>query len=146
MTARIPRALGPDRFYLRRELNGIRHRLVKGTEAESITKALARLSRRLERSINRRKQRVQGLPRLSFPEILPITDKKDEIIDAIRQHQVVIISGETGSGKTTQIPKFCLAAGRGIDGKIGCTQPRRIAAVISWLPRPRPANCGSRPR
>jgi len=66
---------------------------------------------------------------IAFPENLPITDKKDEIISAIAENRVVIISGETGSGKTTQIPKFCMAAGRGVDGLIGCTQPRRIAAI-----------------
>jgi ATP-dependent helicase HrpA len=66
---------------------------------------------------------------LTYNYDLPITDKKNEIIDLISKNQVLIISGETGSGKTTQIPKFCIAAGRGIDGKIGCTQPRRIAAT-----------------
>jgi ATP-dependent helicase HrpA len=64
-----------------------------------------------------------------FDPNLPITPKKNEIIDAIKKNSVVIISGETGSGKTTQIPKFCLEAGRGIKGMIGCTQPRRIAAI-----------------
>ena len=68
-------------------------------------------------------------PKLIYNAELPIMAAKEEIIAAIRQNQVVIISGETGSGKTTQIPKFCLAAGRGINGQIGCTQPRRIAAT-----------------
>ena len=80
----------------------------------------------VRREIVRRKQ---NLPRLTYNSDLPITDKKNEIIDLISKNQVLIISGETGSGKTTQIPKFCIAAGRGIDGKIGCTQPRRIAAT-----------------
>ena len=80
-------------------------------------------------SIKKRKWRKQNLPRFSYNPSLPITDRKGDIIDAISKNQVVIISGETGSGKTTQIPKFCLAAGRGIAGKIGCTQPRRIAAT-----------------
>jgi ATP-dependent helicase HrpA len=80
----------------------------------------------VRREIVRRKQ---NLPRLTYNPDLPITDKKNEIIDLISKNQVLIISGETGSGKTTQIPKFCIAAGRGIDGKIGCTQPRRIAAT-----------------
>jgi len=66
---------------------------------------------------------------IKFNPDLPITKKKDEIIEAIKSNKVVIISGETGSGKTTQIPKFCLKAGRGIKGMIGCTQPRRIAAI-----------------
>ncbi|MBT8359275.1 MAG: DEAD/DEAH box helicase, partial [Deltaproteobacteria bacterium] len=80
-------------------------------------------------SNNKRKWRKQNLPKFSYISSLPITDRKDDIIDAISKYQVVIISGETGSGKTTQIPKFCLAAKRGINGKIGCTQPRRIAAT-----------------
>ncbi|MCP4722439.1 MAG: ATP-dependent RNA helicase HrpA [Desulfobacteraceae bacterium] len=67
--------------------------------------------------------------KIKFNPDLPITHKKDEIIGAIKQNPVVIISGETGSGKTTQIPKFCLEAGRAIKGIIGCTQPRRIAAI-----------------
>ncbi len=73
--------------------------------------------------------RKNNVPELVFDQALPITAKKDEIIEAISKNRVVIISGETGSGKTTQIPKLCLAAGRGINGKIGCTQPRRIAAI-----------------
>ena len=73
--------------------------------------------------------RKQNSPELTYNYELPITDKKDEIIDFISKNQVLIISGETGSGKTTQIPKYCIAAGRGVDGKIGCTQPRRIAAT-----------------
>jgi len=67
--------------------------------------------------------------RITFNPDLPITDKKEGIIQAIKNHPVVIISGATGSGKTTQIPKFCLEAGQGVTGRIGCTQPRRIAAV-----------------
>ncbi|MEJ2098197.1 MAG: hypothetical protein P8Y38_14020, partial [Deltaproteobacteria bacterium] len=70
-----------------------------------------------------------NIPSLSYPDSLPITAKSGEIIEAIQKHAVVIISGDTGSGKTTQIPKFCLAAGRGIGGYIGCTQPRRLAAT-----------------
>ena len=65
----------------------------------------------------------------SYPAELPITQWRQEIVSALRQHQVVVITGETGSGKSTQIPKFCLEAGRGRRGIIGCTQPRRIAAV-----------------
>jgi ATP-dependent helicase HrpA len=66
---------------------------------------------------------------LNFAPDLPVTARKEEIIQAIKTSQVVIISGETGSGKTTQIPKCCLAAGCGTRGMIGCTQPRRIAAI-----------------
>ncbi|EQB99064.1 helicase, atp-dependent (atp-dependent helicase hrpa) [Photorhabdus temperata subsp. temperata M1021] len=67
-------------------------------------------------------------PTIKYPENLPVSQKKDEIYKAIRDHQVVIIAGETGSGKTTQIPKICLELGRGIKGLIGHTQPRRLAA------------------
>ncbi|HLU45018.1 MAG TPA: ATP-dependent RNA helicase HrpA [Natronosporangium sp.] len=67
-------------------------------------------------------------PTLHYPPELPITERVDEIAAAIRDHQVVIVAGETGSGKTTQLPKICLAAGRGRHGMIGHTQPRRIAA------------------
>lgn len=77
----------------------------------------------------KRPRRHIKIPPIHYIPELPITDKKDEIIDAIKRDRVVIIAGETGSGKTTQIPKFCIAAGRGIRGKIGCTQPRRIAAI-----------------
>lgn len=67
--------------------------------------------------------------RLQYPNDLPISARRDEIIAAISQHQVVIIAGETGSGKTTQLPKMCLEAGLAEKGKIGCTQPRRVAAM-----------------
>ena len=65
---------------------------------------------------------------ITYPAELPVSQRKDELAAAIRDHQVVIIAGETGSGKTTQIPKICLELGRGIKGQIGHTQPRRIAA------------------
>ena len=65
---------------------------------------------------------------IRYPDALPITDRRDELVQAIGDHQVVIVAGETGSGKSTQLPKMCLEAGRGIDGLIGHTQPRRVAA------------------
>jgi ATP-dependent helicase HrpA len=67
--------------------------------------------------------------RIDFPPALPISARAEEIVAAIQAHPVVILAGETGSGKTTQIPKMCLAAGRGIRGRIACTQPRRVAAL-----------------
>lgn len=70
------------------------------------------------------------MPQISYPADLPITARRDEIIAAIRQNQVVILAGETGSGKTTQLPKMCLEALQdGMRGQIGCTQPRRVAAM-----------------
>ena len=85
--------------------------------------------RRIADSIKSVQERITSLPDDGTSGSLPIAAHKAEIIRAIQENQIVIISGETGSGKTTQIPRYCLAAGRGIYGKIGCTQPRRIAAV-----------------
>src|SRR5215210_6160485 len=72
--------------------------------------------------------RHEALPRISYPAELPITARRTDIAAAIRDHQVVVIAGETGSGKTTQIPKICLELGRGVRGMIGHTRPRRLAA------------------
>ena len=72
-------------------------------------------------------QRAAAIPVVVFPD-LPVSARRDEIAEAIRDHQVVIVSGETGSGKTTQLPKICLQLGRGVTGMIGHTQPRRLAA------------------
>ena len=73
-------------------------------------------------------RRIKGVPRPNYPLELPVVQRKDEIAAAIRENQVTVLTGETGSGKTTQLPKICLEIGRGIDGMIGHTQPRRIAA------------------
>ena len=72
-------------------------------------------------------ERAAAIPVISFPD-LPVSSRRDEIAHAIRDHQVVIVSGETGSGKTTQLPKICMQLGRGVAGMIGHTQPRRLAA------------------
>jgi ATP-dependent helicase HrpA len=90
---------------------------------------LALLEQRMETSVQESRSRLAAVPAIAFPENLPITRRAGEIIEGIRDHQVLIISGETGCGKSTQIPKMCLEAGRGIFGRIGCTQPRRIAAA-----------------
>ena len=82
----------------------------------------------LAASIATREQRQSTVPAVTLDEALPIAREGERIVELIRQHQVVVIAGETGSGKTTQLPKLCLAAGRGVAGMIGCTQPRRIAA------------------
>ncbi len=90
---------------------------------------LERLLAQARASVALRQQRKSFVPRISYPASLPITARREEIVGAIRSNQVVVIAGETGSGKTTQIPKMCLEAGLGIEAKIGCTQPRRIAAL-----------------
>ncbi len=84
---------------------------------------------KIERSRQLVQWRRDNLPVIEYPLELPIVGSKDIIKEAIQQNQVVIIAGETGSGKTTQLPKICLELGRGIKGYIGCTQPRRVAAV-----------------
>lgn len=87
---------------------------------------------RLDREIAAAEQRIAdrraAVPKIDYPEQLPVTARRADIAEAIAAHQVVIVAGETGSGKTTQIPKICLELGRGIRGMIGHTQPRRLAA------------------
>src|SRR5579859_2797848 len=75
-----------------------------------------------------RAARRAAMPPITYPPELPVSQRRDEIARAIAENQVVIIAGETGSGKTTQIPKICLELGRGVTGQIGHTQPRRLAA------------------
>jgi len=125
----LPRVLSADRLAARREIRRLMHRKKKSGSKQNFAQRFDRLQKRLEASARKRNVRLENLPDLRFNEELPIFAKKDEIIDAITRHPVIVVSGETGSGKTTQLPKFCLAAGRGIDGIVGCTQPRRIAAT-----------------
>jgi ATP-dependent helicase HrpA len=82
----------------------------------------------IQRSAAERRARVAAKPAIQLDESLPISARGEDIVKLIRENQVVVIAGETGSGKTTQLPKLCLAAGRGEAGMIGCTQPRRLAA------------------
>jgi ATP-dependent helicase HrpA len=121
--------LAADRLAARREIRRFMHRNKKSGSNQNIEQRFDRLQKRLAASEQKRNLRLENLPDLRFNEELPIFAKKDEIIDAINRHPVIVVSGETGSGKTTQLPKFCLAAGRGIDGVVGCSQPRRIAAT-----------------
>ncbi len=125
----LPEVMAADRLMAQTEIRRLtraKSRLKSKTDFE---KRIDRLQNRLEGSRRKRDSRRKNRPEIRFNEDLPIFDKRDEIIDGIRRHPVVVVSGETGSGKTTQLPKFCLAAGRGIEGVIGCTQPRRIAAT-----------------
>src|SRR5664280_1855809 len=120
-------AMIADYYNIIRELKNIEQNKFKDETA--FFKKLNRLERILTLSNKRYHQRAQNIPPLRFPQDLPISAKKRDIIDSIKNNQVTIITGETGSGKTTQIPKMCLAAGYGLRGMIGLTQPRRIAAV-----------------
>jgi ATP-dependent helicase HrpA len=91
-------------------------------------RALARVRAEVAAAADRAGARRRAVPAVTYPPELPVSQRRDEISAAIRDNQVVIIAGETGSGKTTQLPKICLELGRGVTGQIGHTQPRRIAA------------------
>ncbi|MFG3012194.1 ATP-dependent RNA helicase HrpA [Streptomyces cinerochromogenes] len=113
-----------DAHRLGRRLEGAR----KIRKPEARAAVLAEIDGEIGRAEARMAERRSRVPAVTYPEQLPVSQKKDEIAAAIRDHQVVIVAGETGSGKTTQIPKICVELGRGVRGMIGHTQPRRIAA------------------
>ncbi|MEX2026567.1 MAG: ATP-dependent RNA helicase HrpA, partial [Pirellulaceae bacterium] len=125
LARQIDQAMQTDRQRLRNLLRAVEAAEQQG---KSPDEQLARLHNQLDKSLAIVKQRRASVPPLVYDDSLPITARRDEIIAAIREHHVLILSGETGSGKSTQLPKLCLAAGRGITGLIGHTQPRRIAA------------------
>ncbi|MCZ9351139.1 ATP-dependent RNA helicase HrpA [Streptomyces mutabilis] len=113
-----------DAHRLGRRLEGAR----KIRKPEARAAVLAEIEAEVAKAEQRIGERRARVPAVTYPEQLPVSQKKDEIAAAIRDHQVVIVAGETGSGKTTQIPKICVELGRGVRGMIGHTQPRRIAA------------------
>jgi ATP-dependent helicase HrpA len=88
----------------------------------------ARFERELATAEARVARRRAAVPRVSYPPQLPVSARREDLLATIRDHQVVVVAGETGSGKTTQLPKLCLELGRGVRGAIGHTQPRRLAA------------------
>ncbi|MEA5445325.1 ATP-dependent RNA helicase HrpA [Gammaproteobacteria bacterium AB-CW1] len=110
-----------DRRRLSKRLSRLRRARDRATE-------LDRIEKRLEASIARARSRASQDVRLAYPEELPVSERRDEIREAIADNQVVIVAGETGSGKTTQLPKLCLELGLGVRGSIAHTQPRRVAA------------------
>nr|WP_220756661.1 ATP-dependent RNA helicase HrpA [Shewanella colwelliana] len=113
-----------DAARIRRRL----YRLNKQTDAEKKSQEVAKLEQLAIEAAAKVEQRRSNRPTINYPEELPISQKRDEIARAIAGNQVVIIAGETGSGKTTQLPKICLELGLGTRGLIGHTQPRRLAA------------------
>jgi ATP-dependent RNA helicase HrpA len=125
----IDQALLVDRWPIGQEIRRLRQAAGGQSDASKLHARCDRLAQRLQASVAVRQARLAHRPRLDFDPALPISAKKEELLAAIADHPVIIVAGETGSGKTTQLPKFCLAAGRGIDGTIGVTQPRRIAAT-----------------
>ncbi|MFB9367135.1 ATP-dependent RNA helicase HrpA [Kitasatospora sp. NPDC001664] len=124
LAARLPELTLRDQQRIGRRLDGAR-RVRKPEAREAIA---AELVTEIDRAEQRMAQRRASVPVIRYPAELPVSQKKDDILAAVRDHQVVIVAGETGSGKTTQIPKICLELGRGVKGLIGHTQPRRIAA------------------
>ncbi len=121
---RLPELTLRDQHRLGRRLDGAR----KIRKPEARAAVYADITAQVEEAEARVARRRASVPAVTYPEQLPVSQKKDEILAAIRDHQVVIVAGETGSGKTTQIPKICLELGRGVRGLIGHTQPRRLAA------------------
>lgn len=124
---------GPSVAQLRKRLDGLtirdaarfgrRLRQLRGADPEK----LAKLAEQIAAGEGLVATRAAAVPTITYPD-LPVSERRDEIAKAINEHQVVIVAGETGSGKTTQLPKICLELGRGVRGTIGHTQPRRLAA------------------
>jgi ATP-dependent helicase HrpA len=113
-----------DEHRLRRRLDGlrkVRDPQVRERQRQRIDAAVATAEERIAR-------RRASVPVVTYPEDLPVSTRRDDIAQALSEHQVVVVAGETGSGKTTQLPKIALELGRGVRGRIGHTQPRRIAA------------------
>ncbi|MDY7035773.1 MAG: ATP-dependent RNA helicase HrpA [Thermodesulfobacteriota bacterium] len=125
--SRLPQTMLRDREALSHRLKKLNQRS-RYTD-KGLLRELSSIEKKVESSIQERKKRMACRPAVTVPKNLPIFAKSDEIIHTIKENKVLIISGATGSGKSTQIPKICLEAGRGIKGMIGCTQPRRIATI-----------------
>ncbi len=120
LRARLAELTLRDEHRLRRRLDSAR-----GAGRDGALAAVTAEVEAAERRVAARRARV---PQPAYPAELPVTQRRGDILAAIRDHQVVVVAGETGSGKTTQIPKICLELGRGVRGMIGHTQPRRLAA------------------
>ena len=125
--AQLDGCMGIDRVKLGRRLRQLKRRPAC-KRSSSWHKDLDRIQERVRQSTRIRRQRAEICLSIEYPQQLPIAERVKQIASTIEKHPVTVIVGETGSGKTTQIPKICLAAGRGRDAKIGCTQPRRVAA------------------
>ncbi|MEK6750278.1 MAG: ATP-dependent RNA helicase HrpA [Pseudomonadota bacterium] len=123
LTKQLDAAMQRDRHRLARRLQQLR-----GRQSADSASALAQLALDIAASAEECTRRLALVPSLEYPPQLPVVERREELLQAIQDNQVIIICGETGSGKTTQLPKLCLELGRGARGMIGHTQPRRIAA------------------
>ncbi|CAI1716708.1 ATP-dependent RNA helicase HrpA [Serratia liquefaciens] len=124
LSAQLGELMLRDQQRLQRRLQGARK--IKNPDAQLAV--VAELESDITAALQKVQSRAASCPKVTYPENLPVSQKKQDILQAIRDHQVVIVAGETGSGKTTQLPKICLELGRGVKGLIGHTQPRRLAA------------------
>jgi len=124
LSAQLGELMLRDQQRLQRRLQGARK--IKNPDAQLAV--AAELESDITAALQKVQSRAASCPKVTYPENLPVSQKKQDILQAIRDHQVVIVAGETGSGKTTQLPKICLELGRGVKGLIGHTQPRRLAA------------------
>ena len=124
LAARIERLMLSDAARLARRLEGIR----RTADQDKRARALRDLAQQISKGEQKVGRRAAVVPDITFPAELPVSARVDDLAAAIGDHQVVIVAGETGSGKSTQLPKICLSLGRGVRGMIGHTQPRRIAA------------------
>jgi len=125
LRARLDGCMLADRKRLGRRLRGLdKGRMPKAKR----DRVMEQIGAEIDRAAERRAARAASVPEIAYADDLPVAAAAGTIAEAIREHQVIVVCGETGSGKTTQLPKICLEAGRGIDGLIGHTQPRRIAA------------------
>jgi ATP-dependent helicase HrpA len=122
----IPKAMRCDQHRLRQRMRSLKS---AAKQKKPFDKNLGQFRNQLDKSVTRRANRETRKPKIDYSSLsLPVLDRRDDIADAIRNHQVVVICGETGSGKSTQLPKIALDMGRGVGAMIGHTQPRRIAA------------------
>lgn len=125
----IAQAQSRDQFRLKRDLDKFDlSKIEQDSHTPTGIKAWLSWCGRLQSSLDKVQARKTLVPSIDYDAALPVVGRREELLELIKNHQVVVIAGETGSGKTTQIPKLCLEAGRGVLGRIGCTQPRRLAA------------------
>jgi len=124
LMARLDTLMLKDRQRFARRLHGAK----KVKNPDALQAIFAELEQQINDAAGKVQLRLAARPAITYPDTLPVSQKKDDILAAVRDNQVVIVAGETGSGKTTQLPKICMELGRGITGLIGHTQPRRLAA------------------
>src|SRR3954468_6000357 len=117
----VERGMLRERAALRNRIKRLEDVSRRGTD---VSAEISKLLADAKQSELRARERQAKLPRITYPEELPISAKRAEIAQSVKSNQVVIVCGETGSGKTTQLPKICLELGRGVQGMIGHTQPR----------------------